>query len=71
MKNEDIIKMLHDLNNVLCACSGYTEMLLEAEDREYQKKLLGVTRGGMIKMGSLLETTRIKLLKEIEGNSVT
>jgi signal transduction histidine kinase len=33
-------KMFHDLNNVLCACSGYAEMLIADEDRPRQKKLL-------------------------------
>jgi len=70
MENEKVLKLIHDLNNTLCACSGFTEMLLDIEDREYQKNLLGITSKGIIKMGALLESTRIELLKENKKKSI-
>lgn len=70
MENKKVLKLIHDLNNTLCACSGFTEMLLSAEDREYQKKLLEISSNGIKKMGALLESTRVELLKE-EKDQVT
>lgn len=64
MKDEKILKLIHDLNNTLCACSGFSEMLLEVEDREYQKNLIITVRDGLLKMGKNLDDTRIELLKE-------
>lgn len=64
MENEKILKLIHDLNNTLCACSGFSEMLLDVEDREYQKKILGTIHDGLLRMGVALDNTRIELLKE-------
>jgi hypothetical protein len=69
MENEKILKLLHDLNNNMCACSGFTEILIEAEDREYQKKLLTSALAGLIKMSKKLEDCRIDLLKDMEERS--
>lgn len=40
MDNEEFDKILHDINNILCSLSGYTEMLIDIEKRTYQKRLL-------------------------------
>lgn len=64
MKDEKILKLIHDLNNTLCACSGFSEMLLDVEDREYQKNLLVMIRDGLLKMGKNLDDTRVELRKE-------
>lgn len=66
MENKKFLKMLHDLNNALCACSGFTEMLLDKEDREYQKKVLLIVRGDIIKMGDILENYRELATKELK-----
>lgn len=71
MENEKVLKLIHDLNNILCACSGFTDMLLDVEDREHQKKLLDISRRGIVRMGYLLEATRKELIKEIERDSIT
>lgn len=65
MENEKVLKLIHDLNNLLCATSGFTEMLLDIEDREYQKKLLDINIKSNLKMGKLLDDTRIELLNEM------
>lgn len=65
MENEKVLKLVHDLNNLLCASTGFTELLLGAEDREYQKKILNINMGSCIKMADLLEKTRLELLKEM------
>lgn len=70
MENEKVLKLIHDLNNILCATSGFTEMLLEIEDREYQKKLLDINIKSNIKMGKLLDDARIELLEEIRRRSI-
>jgi hypothetical protein len=71
MENEKVLKLIHDLNNTLCACSGFTEMLLGIEDREYQKKILEITSKGILKMGALLESTRVELFKEDAKDKAT
>jgi len=65
MENEKLEKIFHDLNNLLCASSGFTELLLDREDREYQKKLLTHNRQGLIKMSELLEQTQTLLYQEM------
>lgn len=70
MENKKILKMIHDLNNLLCATTGFTEMLLDIENREYQKKLLGINKNSFIKMGKLLDDVRIELLEEIRQESI-
>ena len=64
MENEKILKLIHDLNNTLCACSGFSEMLLDVEDREYQKDILRTIQKGLLKMGEAIDHTRVELLKE-------
>ena len=71
MENEKVLKLIHDLNNTLCACSGFTEMLIDVEDRKYQKELLGITSKGITKMSALLESTRVELLKEDKKKPIT
>lgn len=64
MENEKVLKLIHDLNNLLCATTGFSEILLETENREYQKKLLSTNLESCIKMADLLDETRLQLLKE-------
>jgi signal transduction histidine kinase len=71
MENEKVLKLIHDLNNILCACSGFTDMLLDVEDREHQKKLLSISRKGINRMGELLEDTRKELIKEVQRELIT
>lgn len=65
METKKIIKILHDLNNILCACNGFSEMLLDIEDREYQKHLLEVINRNLIRMAICLENVRIDLMNEV------
>lgn len=58
MTNKIFLKMLHDLNNALCACSGFTEMLIDIEDRERQKEILLIVKGNILKMGNIIEIYR-------------
>jgi hypothetical protein len=71
MENKKIIKLIHDLNNIMCACSGFSEMLIDVEDREYQKRLLGTIQSGLTRMGDLLEESRKELIKEMVKDKVT
>lgn len=64
MENEKVLKLIHDLNNLLCATTGFSEILLEIENREYQKRLLNINLESCIKMADLLDETRVQLLKE-------
>lgn len=64
MENEKVLKLIHDLNNLLCATTGFSEILLETEKREYQKKLLSINLESCIKMADLLDGVREQLLKE-------
>ncbi len=68
MKNEKVLKMIHDLNNLMCAITGFTEMLLDVEDREYQKRLLDINMKSNLKMGKLLDDARKELLEEMRKN---
>jgi len=65
MENKKVLKLVHDLNNILCACSGFTEMLLESEDRENKKKMLDISHKGLLRMGDILDEARLELLKEM------
>jgi signal transduction histidine kinase len=65
MENEKVLNLIHELNNLLCATTGFTEVLLENEDREYQKKLLNINKESCTKMADLLEKTRVQLLKDM------
>jgi hypothetical protein len=64
MEKEKLINRIHDLNSTLCACSGLTERLLNVEDRDYSKKILGTIYEGLLKMGVALDDIKIELLKE-------
>lgn len=64
MENEKVLKLIHDLNNLLCATTEFSEILLEIENREYQKRLLNINLESCIKMADLLDETRVQLLKE-------
>ena len=66
MENEKILKMIHDLNNILCATSGFTEIMLDREDRDYQKRLLTINKSSLIRMSEILEKARISLLQELD-----
>jgi hypothetical protein len=70
MENKSVLKLVHDLNNLLCATTGFTEMLLYSEDREYQKKLLGINMDSLVKMANILDKTRIELLKEMRNDPI-
>lgn len=66
MKYKDTKKLLHDLSNVLCACSGYTELLLDKEDRDYQKKILSHMKSSINRFNEILKETATKHLKKEE-----
>lgn len=66
MENEKILKIIHDLNNILCATSGFTEIMLDREDRDYQKRLLTINKSSLIRMSDILEKARISLLQELD-----
>ena len=66
MENKKILKMIHDLNNILCATSGFTEIMLDREDRDYQKRLLTINKSSLIRMSDILEKARISLLQELD-----
>lgn len=70
MENKSVLKLVHDLNNLLCATTGFTEMLLDSEDREYQKKLLEINMDSLVKMANILDKTRIELLKEMRNDPI-
>jgi hypothetical protein len=40
MEDIRIHKFIHDIDNVVCACSGYVQLVLNEEDRNQQIKLL-------------------------------
>lgn len=69
MENDKFLKIIHDVNNILCACSGFTELLLDGEDRDYQKKILKVNLKSFVKISGLLEKTRKDLIKEMDEES--
>jgi signal transduction histidine kinase len=70
MENKSVLKLVHDLNNLLCATTGFTEMLLDSEDREHQKKLLEINMDSLVKMANILDKTRIELLKEMRNDPI-
>jgi hypothetical protein len=70
MKNEKVLKLIHELNDVLCACSGFSEKLLSIEDRSYQKKILNANSKAITNLGILLENTRVELLREIKMKTI-
>jgi hypothetical protein len=70
MKNENVLKLIHDINDALCACSGFSEKLLNIEDRSYQKKILSANLKAITNLGILLDNTRVELLKEIKFDSI-
>lgn len=61
MENEKLSKILHDINNVLCSLIGCSEMLIEIENRSYQKKLLNHMQ---------ISIQRLKLIIEDTYNSI-
>ena len=65
MEDNRVIKVIHDLNNMLCVNSGNTQLLIDIEDRKYQSTLLNNNLKCIIKMGKLLEELR----KEINTNN--
>lgn len=67
MENKEVIKILHDLNNILCACSGFSEILFDIEDREYQKHLLDVIKNNLLRMAVRLDNVRIDLLNDMSN----
>lgn len=40
MEDNRIRKFIHDMNNVVCACSGYVQLVINEEDRKQQINLL-------------------------------
>jgi signal transduction histidine kinase len=69
MKTKEIIQLLHELNNILCACSGFSEILLDIEDRAYQRKLLEIIVNNLVRMDGCLENVRDELYNEEYPNS--
>ena len=57
-------KIFHDINNLLCACSGYTEILIAEEDRPHQKLLLVNLNKCIIRLIAVVVTANKKLKEE-------
>lgn len=70
VENKIILKLVHDLNNLLCATTWFTEVLLNSEDRGYQKKLLEINRDSLVKMANILDTTRVSLIEEMRKDPI-
>lgn len=64
MENKKVLKLIHDLNNILCACNGFTEMLLESENSEDKKKMLSISHKGLLRMRDILDEVYLDLIKE-------
>jgi hypothetical protein len=64
MKTKEIIQLLHDLNNILCACKGFSELLLDIEDRAYQVQLLKIIIKNLVRMEGHLANVRDKAYDE-------
>lgn len=70
MENEKVLKLIHELNDILCACSGFSEKLLNIEDRPYQKKILSTHSKAIVNLGILLDNTRVELLRDIKMKAI-
>jgi hypothetical protein len=66
MENEKTLKLIHEINDLLCACSGFSERLLDIEDRDYQRKILKTNSMAITNIGILLDNARVEILKEIK-----
>jgi len=58
MEDKRVLKVIHDLNNILCVNSGNTQLLIDIEDRKYQSTLLSTNLKCITKMEKLLEELR-------------
>jgi hypothetical protein len=66
MENEKTLKLIHEINDLLCTCSGFSERLLDIEDRDYQRKILKTNSMAITNIGILLDNARVEILKEIK-----